>query len=27
VREKRNMDGAMLLQEFHDELARVAAGR
>jgi len=26
VKEKRNMDGAMLLREFHDELKRVAAG-
>jgi TRAP-type C4-dicarboxylate transport system substrate-binding protein len=26
VREKRNMDGAMLLQEFHEELRRVATG-
>ena len=26
VKEKRNMDGAMLLREFHDEVKRVAAG-
>ena len=26
VREKRNMDGALLLREFHGELKRVAAG-
>jgi TRAP-type transport system periplasmic protein len=26
VKEKRNMDGAMLLRRFHDELKRVAAG-
>jgi TRAP-type C4-dicarboxylate transport system substrate-binding protein len=26
VKEKRNIDGAMLLREFHDELKRVAAG-
>jgi TRAP-type transport system periplasmic protein len=27
VKEKRNMDGAMLLKEFHAELARAAAGK
>jgi len=27
VKEKRNMDGAMVLKEFHEELKRVAAGK